>query len=178
MAQPLMFHRTTKQSNQLRHLRTDGHINLSLRGAYPGFSFTFAYPHFVPLNSTKKVLENYGDHPFKAKFQRRYDHIDSAIMWPSFTSSLMDFRKGIQRSIYRKRLRRAFFAALLGEGLDHNGRKLDDSGCIIPGVASPIRGSIKLTLLPGFPDLTTSELEVNCTKVIRRVASKWAEVEK
>jgi hypothetical protein len=130
------------------------------------------------LNSTKKVLESHGDHPFKAKFQRRYDHIDNMVIWPSFNSALVDFRKGILRSIYRKRLRKAFFAALRGEGLDHNGRKLDDSGYIIPGIASPIRGSIRFMLLPGFPDVTISQLEADCTKVIRRVASKWAEVEK
>jgi hypothetical protein len=166
-----------KPSNLLRFHPTKSNGNLFLRGLYPGFSFVFAYPHFVPFSATKTILESHGDHPLKARYKRRYDHIDSPLLWPSFNSTVRDFKKGIVRSVYQKRLRRAFFAALREEGLDSNGRKLDASGNIIPDIPSPIRGSIMFTLLPTFPDRSTGELKADCTKVIKKLASKWIDIE-
>jgi hypothetical protein len=175
--QPLDLARMAKPSNLLRFHPTKSDANLSLRGSYPGFSFFFAYPHFVPFSVTKTVLESPGDHPLKARYKQRYDHIDSSLLWPSFNSMVRDFKKGILRSVYQKRLKQAFFAALREEGLDSNGRKLDASGNIIPDIPSPIRGSIMFTVLPTFSDRSPDELKADCTKVIKRLASKWIDIE-
>jgi hypothetical protein len=163
------------QPNRPRNIHGNGEIKLDLRGGYPGFSFRFGYPHFVPFTSTINILDKDAYHPLRAKVQRRYDNIDQSIMWPSFLASVKNFEKGILRSVYRKRLRKAFKEALKAEGLDGNGRKLDDYGKVIPGELSPIRGSILFQIEPGFEGVSSSNMQASCVKVIKRVSTVWVD---
>jgi hypothetical protein len=165
-----------------RHVHNNSNDKLSMRGSYLGFSFKYDYPHVIPLAKTAQIFgESHNDNgdikslttPLAGQIRRRYDNIDPSVMWSTFVSSKSAFEKGIMRSLHRKRLRRAFFAALEDQRLDRNGMPLDEIGRPIPGAKSPIRGSIVLRVLPNFPGVPMSTLKANCVKVIKQLSGNW-----
>lgn len=149
------------------------HVKIKINGTYRGFQLHYEYPHFVPLSATQQVIKQDTSHPLKAKFKRRYANIDPEIMWASFRAPMSLASKGIQRSLWRRRLRLAFFRACKSKSLDKNGRKLDAFGHPVIGLGSPIKGSISLLMTPNFTNLTACELEEDCRKVIQLIEAKW-----
>jgi hypothetical protein len=147
-------------------------IQLQIHGGYPGFSFRFGYPHFVPLSSTVLILEK-KDHPLRAKYKRQYENIDPNVMWPCFTAPLKGFKQGILRSHYRRQLRKVFTAALHEKGLDRNGRWIEESGMPAKHMSSPIRGTILFMITQDLPGIPNSDLHKSCIKVIERVENEW-----
>lgn len=138
---------------------------------YPGFIVQYHHPHIIPIPSTFKSQDR-EIHPLKAKVQRRYQNIDSGLLWAAFTASTKHFESGIVGSKSRKRLRHAFKAAMTAHNLDWNGRKLDLSGQVLLNTQSPIKGTLIFTARPEILKVSMDELKQACLDHISTLLSR------
>ncbi|KAI1913418.1 hypothetical protein LOZ61_002750 [Ophidiomyces ophidiicola] len=129
------------------------------------FQTFFAADNLVPYIGARYIADF--DHPIRPKVVHTYLNRERGILWWSVVDGSLVVRKGVVRSFWARRVRRAFRTALEQRGYDAEGRKLirDTKGNVVAKEKS-LKGTLEIRM--GLP-LLTSKAEALSTQIMQLV---------